>query len=109
MGKVIRGPWKQVKTESPVVAKPVVHGPAGAGAAIDYPWHTLTPPPNTSLEEYGRTLADLQYLAMLAGNSGGILCLPIGWSWDLTKNQALIEQLEAIYSGDDSLPPDDIA
>lgn len=110
MGKVITGPWKH-KTVSlvttPVAAKPVNHGPAGS--AIDYPWHTLTPPPNTSLEEYGRTIADLQHLALLAGDSGGILCLPIGWSWDLTKNQTLIEQLEAIYNEDDSTSPDDIA
>lgn len=111
MGELIKGPWKRQETrnelsndsanESVTLAK---HGPA-----IDYPWHTLTAPPKTSSEEYVRTLTDLKRLAQIAGNSGGILCLPKGWFWDPNKNESLINQLASIFNKEESEFPDDIA
>lgn len=108
MGELIEGPWIRRETlkES---AKASTKASANHGPAIDYPWHTLTAPHDTSSEEYIRTVNDLKRLVQIAGNSGGILCLPKGWFWDPTKNESLINQLTSIFNKEESEFPDDIA
>lgn len=112
MGIVIKGPahWFKKKTEtSSEVPTSEVPVQKSSGRCVDYPWHTLTAPPDVKPAEYQETVAQLKHLVMLAGDSGGILMLPEGWFWDPTKNQDLISQLLKIAESSDEEIPDDIA